>query len=203
MSSVRSNASHPAAKLLVTIAIPTFNRAAWLKGCLISALSQTYQNFEVLVSDNASTDETAEVLDELGDPRVRVVRQKTNIGLIPNWNACLAEAKGDYVVFVADDDRIAPWMLERCMGLVEREPQISVVLTLCDTRSVVLGRTWPALVSSRLGTGIWNGTDILLEYLKDQIGITMCGIMAKTAALRATGGFPTDLPFAGDVAAWA
>jgi glycosyltransferase involved in cell wall biosynthesis len=188
-------------ELLVTIAIPTFNRAARLKDCLTSALRQTYQNFEVVVSDNASTDETIDVLRSFSDPRVRVIRQKANIGLLPNWNACLAAAKGDYVLFVSDDDRIAPWMLERCTALINREPQIPVVIALCNFHS--FGQTWPGPASPRLGTGIWNGSDILIEYLEDQIGVTMCSIVIKTAALRAGGGFRVNFPFAADVAAWA
>jgi glycosyltransferase involved in cell wall biosynthesis len=188
---------------LVTIAIPTFNRASWLGDCVLSALSQTYPHFEVLISDNASTDKTQEVLKEFSDPRVRVVKQKTNIGLIPNWNACLAAAKGDYVVFVSDDDRIAPWMLERCVALIIRDPQIPIVITLCDVCLAAHGRTRPGQASSRLRTGIWNGTDILIEYLKDQMDIAMTSIMLQTAPLRAIGGFPVDLPHAGDVAAWA
>ncbi len=187
MSSARSM-SDSAAEVFVTIAIPTFNRAALLRDCLISALGQAYQNFEVLVSDNASTDETPELLKEFSDPRLRVIRQKTNIGLIRNFNACLAEARGDYVVFVPDDDRIRPWMLERCIALIKHEPQLSAVIALCDTRSTTLGRTWPGLASSRLRTGIWNGTDVLMEYLKDQISVTMCSVMLRTAALRAAGG---------------
>ena len=102
---------------LVTIAIPTFNRARLLKDCILSALSQTYQHFEIVVSDNASTDETVEVLRQFRDRRLRVIRQRSNIGMLPNWNACLAEAKGDYILFVSDDDRIAPWMLKSAWHL--------------------------------------------------------------------------------------
>jgi glycosyltransferase involved in cell wall biosynthesis len=190
-----------AAEPLVTVAIPTFNRAVWLKQSVISALRQTYRNLEVLVSDNASTDETPEVLEELTNQKLRVIRQKTNIGLLPNWNACLAAAKGEYIVFVSDDDRIEPWMLERCVTLIKRDPQIPIVIALA--RSMALDRTLPILASRRLGTGIWNGSDILIEYLNDAIGIHMCSIMIETAALRARGGFPIDFPHASDVAAWA
>src|SRR5262245_36164047 len=113
---------------LVTIAIPTFNRASLLEGCVTAALGQSYRRFEVLVSDNASTDETEEVLSRFGDQKIRVIRQKTNLGLIPNWNACLAEAKGDYIVFVPDDDRIAPRALERFAAIVKRESRIPIVI---------------------------------------------------------------------------
>jgi glycosyltransferase involved in cell wall biosynthesis len=185
---------------LVTIAIPTFNRASWLEGCILAALSQTYRHFEILVSDNASTDETQQVLGEFSDSRLRVVRQAKNIGLLPNWNACLAAARGDYVIFVSDDDRVAPWLLERCMDLVQKEPGLPIVVAVCDIHSE---RTWPGVTSQRFGTGIWDGADILLEFLKEKITATMCSIMMRTDALRMRGGFSLDLPFAADVAAWA
>ena len=192
-------ANHP----LVTIAIPTFNRASWLKDCIASALSQTYPHFEVLVSNNASTDETEQVLGDFSDRRLRVIKQKTNIGPLPNWNACLAGARGEYIVLVCDDDRIAPWLLERCIGVVEKEPRIPIVLSLSDIHSTLEGRTWPAQPSQFLQTGIWDGTDILVEYFRNEFSVEMCSIMLRTDAIRARGGFPVDLPHAADIAAWA
>ena len=203
MSTAHSVSPESTRDPLVTIAIPTFNRASWLGDCVLAALSQTYQRFEVLVSDNASTDETEEVLRQFRDPSLRVVRQKSNIGALPNWNACLAEARGEYIVFVSDDDRIAPWMLERCMVLVKREPQIPIILTLSDHHVIEDGRTWQATRNSKFGTGIWEGTDVLLECLKGKIRAHMCSIMMRTDELRAIGGFSIDLPdFGADTAAW-
>jgi len=189
---------------LVTIAIPTFNRASWLKDCVRSALSQTYQHFEVLVSDNASTDETPEILKQFSDTKLRVIRQETNIGLLPNWNDCLRQARGDYVIFVSDDDRVAPWLLERCVNLARgQSAKIAIVLALSDTFSTAAGRTWPANTSRRLGTGVWDGVEILSEYLEDQLSVNMCSIMLQVSALRAQGGFRLDLPHAADVVACA
>src|SRR5215475_3350991 len=130
------NSLTSAADPLVTIAIPTFNRSAWVQDCVLSALAQTYEHFEVVVSDNASTDATQDVLKEFQDVRLRVVRQPINIGLIGNWNACLAAASGEFIVFVSDDDRIAPQMLEQCVSLVRREPAIRMVMALVDTNLV-------------------------------------------------------------------
>lgn len=188
---------------LVTIAIPTFNRASWLKDCVLSALVQSCSRFEVLVSDNASTDETQDVLKQFSDPRLRVVKQKSNIGLLPNWNACLAEAKGDYIVFLSDDDRIAPFLLERCMALVRLEPKIVVAIALSDIYSPAAGQIWPAAANRKLETGVWDGTDILLEILKFRIIPAMSCTMIETRMLRARGGFPVDFPYAGSSAAWA
>jgi glycosyltransferase involved in cell wall biosynthesis len=187
---------------LVTIAVPTFNRASWLKDCVLSILTQSYENFEVIVSDNASTDETQKVLGEFHDARLRVVTQNDNIGLMPNWNACLAEAGGDYIVFVSDDDRIAPWLLERCVSLVKCEPQLSMVLALNDIQLTAESRTLRAAASKTLETGIYEGVDILLEYLKGEITVQMCSLMIRTDILRLAGGFPINLSYAGDTVTW-
>jgi glycosyltransferase involved in cell wall biosynthesis len=188
---------------LITIAIPTFNRASWLHDCVASGLSQTYRNFEIVVSDNASIDNTQEVLKQFSDPRLRVIRQQNNVGFIPNWNACLAHAKGEYIIFVSDDDRIAPYLLERCIELIAQDPTIPVVMAICDTHLVSRHRTRPGQISAQLRTGVCSGAEILIEYLRDRIDVAMTSIMLRTAALRAAGGFITTLPHACDVAAWA
>jgi glycosyltransferase involved in cell wall biosynthesis len=183
----------------ITIAIPTFNRARWLKDCVAAALGQSYPNFEVVVSDNASTDATPDVLRGFNHPKLRVIRQQTNNGAIWNWNACLAEAKGEYVVFVSDDERITARFLEQCTTLIRCEPQIPVVITLCDVHIVALNRTWRAPLSTTLKTGVCSGVDVLLALLRDQIPAAMCSILMSTEKLRARGGFPAEFPFAGDM----
>ena len=190
----------PGTDPMVTIAIPTFNRALWLRDCVRLALTQSYRRFEVLVSDNASSDETALVLDQFSDERLRVVRQPKNIGATANWNACLAEAKGEYIVFLPDDDRIAPWMLERCVALIKSEPQVPIVMALGGAHIVASGRTLPTQASQKLGTGIWDGADVLEEYLNGRITVQGCTTMLRTETLRAYGGFPRGWPFAGDLA---
>jgi glycosyltransferase involved in cell wall biosynthesis len=190
---------------LITIAIPTFNRVDFLKSCLSSAFSQTYPCLEVLVSDNASTDGTEEFLAALSDPRLRVIRQRSNIGLLPNWNACLSAASGEYIVFVPDDDSIAPHFLDRCVGLVRLQPQVPVVIALANGSRIVAGVrsvVHPASGSRTLGTGIWDGIDIFMEFLRHQITVQSCTAFMRTEYLRLTRGFRVDLPYAADVAAW-
>ncbi|WP_442870022.1 glycosyltransferase family 2 protein [Bradyrhizobium sp. CCBAU 45389] len=187
----------------MTIAIPTYNRAALLKGCVGSALSQTYPHFEILVSNNASPDDTSRVLSGFKDPRLRIINQATNIGLLPNWNACLANARGDYIVFVSDDDRIMPWLLERCATLIRQQPQLSSVITLSNLHAASLGHTRPPRASRLCATGVRDGTIILKDFLTDQITVNMCGVVMRTELLRRRGGIPLDLPHTADVAAWA
>ena len=186
---------------LVTIAIPTFNRAALLKRCIAAALAQSYPYFEVFVSDNASTDETPEVLKAFDDRRLRSTRQQTNIGLVGNWNACLAQAKGEYIVFVSDDDIVEPWFLDRCIDVVRSEPRVPIVIALSDV-SFSSGYTLKGCINRRLGTGIWDGTEILKEVLNGLVFAPMCTILLRTEVLRARGGFTVEWGHTLDKAVW-
>lgn len=205
MSSLQDGTQESERRPAVTIAIPTYNRAAWIEGAVLAALAQTCQDFEVLVSDNASTDETPNVLEQFKDDhRVRVVRQQHNLGLVGNWNACLTEARGSYIALVPDDDRIAPEFLERCMALIAREPDLPIVLGLSDLQ--LADESAPILRSfrnRRFATGIWDGTAMLREFLEDRLSAQMCSILVRTDALRRRGGFPADMPFSLDKAGWA
>lgn len=187
---------------LVTIAIPTFNRAALLQGCVDAALHQSYSNVEVLVSDNASTDETSKMLKGLSDRRLRVMTQERNLGLLPNWNALLREARGEFVIFVPDDDRIGHRMLERSLALVRTVPQVSIVLALFDVNMVAEGRIISPVPHPTLVTGVYDGPQLLRDIFKGRIRYNMCAILLRTEALRARGGFPNNLPFCGDVGGW-
>ncbi len=97
-----------AARPLVTVAIPTFNRADLVEQCVRSVMEQTYPNIEILVSDNASSDETLKRLSAIDDKRLRVVTSQTNVGAIGNFNKCIDEARGDYFVLAADDNFYRP-----------------------------------------------------------------------------------------------
>lgn len=204
MSGIQTEAHKAERRPAVTIAIPTYNRAAWIEGAVLGALAQTSGNVEVLVSDNASTDETQVVLAQFNDPRLRVVRQERNLGLVGNWNACLAEARGAYIALVPDDDRVNPDFIERCMALLAREPDLPIILGLSDLQlsdeSAQILRAFP---NRRYATGVYDGTAMLREFLEDRISAQMCSIVVRTDALRRCGGFPDDMPFSLDKAGWA
>jgi glycosyltransferase involved in cell wall biosynthesis len=93
----------------VTIAIPTRNRAELLRLSIASALAQTYGNLEVFISNNASNDHTASVIEEFSsDPRVRVIHHPVGLTMVENWNACLSEASGEFFLLLSDDDLLEP-----------------------------------------------------------------------------------------------
>ncbi len=114
---------------LVSIGIPTFNRADTLRRAALSALAQTHSEVEVLISDNASTDATALVAEELcaQDARVRYMRADVNRGPTANFNLLFAEVRGEYAMMLSDDDWLKPNYVERCLQTLRSRPDHSVV----------------------------------------------------------------------------
>jgi GT2 family glycosyltransferase len=114
----------------VTIAVPTYNRAATLQRALDSVIAQTHEDLEIVVSDNASSDATPELLADVArrDGRVRVVRQASNRGMVGNLNAVLAEARGDHVMLLADDDWMAPRCVELCLAGLDARPDAAAAV---------------------------------------------------------------------------
>lgn len=120
---------------LVTVLIPTYQRANYLRETLRSVLTQTFEDLCVVVLDNASTDGTAELLASCSDPRVRYVRQPTNLGLLANHNACLdvGMAGGSrYLMVLSDDDVLRAEHLARTVSVLDAHPQVGMVHTRFD-----------------------------------------------------------------------
>lgn len=110
----------------VTIGVPTRNRAGLLRQTLDTLLAQDYPNFELVVSDNASTDETQAVCRALAerDPRVRYERSDVDRGLIGNFNRVIELARGEYIVIAGDDDLYEANFLSALVPALDRDPNV-------------------------------------------------------------------------------
>ena len=115
----------------VTIGVPVYNGEAFLEDALRSALAQTRDDLEVVISDNASTDRTGEICREyaLKDPRVRYFRNAKNLGAAPNYNIALHNARGRFFKWLAHDDRILPSYVASTTHALESRPDA----ILCNT----------------------------------------------------------------------
>ncbi|MBG0777358.1 MAG: glycosyltransferase family 2 protein [Desulfovibrionaceae bacterium] len=114
----------------VTIMIPTYNQARYVGRAVESALAQDWENLEVVVGDDASTDATAEVLAPyLGDRRVRYFRNEKNLGRVANYRADLYDrATGDWAMNLDGDDWLTnPGYVSRAMSIVARNPGVALV----------------------------------------------------------------------------
>jgi glycosyltransferase involved in cell wall biosynthesis len=121
--------------MTVSICIPTYNRAATLAAAIASAQAQSYRDLEILVLDDRSSDGTEAMVHEAAraDPRVRLVRQKRNVGLARNFSACIAEARGEFIKFLCDDDLLEA----HCVAaLLEALARPGVALAACARKLV-------------------------------------------------------------------
>ena len=118
----------PPAPPTVSVVVPTFNRASLLPRAIDSVLAQTFTDFELLVVDDASTDETAEVVRRYADPRVRYLVQPHNTGVAGARNRGMRAARGDFIAFLDSDDEWMPEKLERQIGLLRgTSPSVGLV----------------------------------------------------------------------------
>jgi glycosyltransferase involved in cell wall biosynthesis len=113
----------------VSVAIATYNRAAMVRQAVEAALAQTLAPYEVVVADDASTDDTADVLARLAaaDARVRVFRRERNSGGVDNWNFVMGQTRGGYIAWCSDDDRFLPDHLEASVAYLEAHPEAGLV----------------------------------------------------------------------------
>lgn len=118
------------AKKLVSILIPVYNRADLIEETINSALSQTYDNIEVIVVDNKSTDGTWGILQRLvsKDKRLKIFQNDQNIGPVRNWKRCIDNATGEYGKILWSDDLIAPDFLEKTMPFLQ-DDEVGFVFT--------------------------------------------------------------------------
>ncbi|MEL7544477.1 MAG: glycosyltransferase family A protein, partial [Pseudomonadota bacterium] len=108
---------------LVSIVIPTYNmRLNFLRATIASAFAQTYTNIEVIISDNHSTNGTADVLNTFTDPRLRVVRPPTHLPMVPHFQFASAHATGRYISFLCSDDLVTPDWLATLVPRLEAAP---------------------------------------------------------------------------------
>lgn len=118
-------------KKLVSIGLATYNGQSYLREALDSLLAQTYENFELVISDNASIDKTSQICEEyvLKDHRIKYIRQKSNIGSARNFDFLKENAKGEYFMWAADDDKWAPTFVEKCLAALDVDKKAIAAMT--------------------------------------------------------------------------
>ena len=112
-----------------SVLLPTRNGEKFLPNCIHSILEQEYEDFELVVSDNANADGTPEVLSQFeGHPRLRVIRQERLLSVAENWTAALDASQGEYILMMGDDDYLLPGFFTRMEGVLQRYDDPDAVL---------------------------------------------------------------------------
>jgi glycosyltransferase involved in cell wall biosynthesis len=174
----------------VTIAIPTYNRATLLGASLRSALAQKYHDFEILVLDNASTDNTEAVVKSFRDRRIRYIRSATNIGLFRNWNRAIELNQSPYLVILQDDDELLPDFIWESVAALERNPTAAFSFTLAG--GIDLNSEPVALPGEYPRDGLIAGTDYLYAIVNGANWVIHAStVLMRSAVLDEVGPFDT------------
>lgn len=117
-------------KPLVSIGMPTYNGERFIRKAIDSLLVQDYKDFELIISDNASTDKTQQILYEYAavDKRVRIIAQYYNIGILPNFKTVLSPVSGKYFMWAADDDYWYPEFISTLVEELEKHQEAGVAM---------------------------------------------------------------------------
>lgn len=145
----------------VSVIIPTYNRADFLEAAAASVFKQTFTDFEVIIVDDGSRDNTGDVCERLCaiDSRVRYIHQE-NTGLPGARNTGIRAARGEFIALLDSDDLWVPTKLEKQLAVVERDPGIDIVY--CDYACIdASGKTWPPVYTPEYGQTLY---DSLLYY---------------------------------------
>lgn len=124
------------AEAKISVCIPVFNGEEFIKQAIDSVLSQSFEDFEIVIVDNQSTDSTVELIHQYTDNRIKFFQNDSNIGMIPNWNRCLELAKGTYIKILPADDLLMPDCLKLQVNVFEKDLEKKVAL-VCGRRNII------------------------------------------------------------------
>ena len=151
----------------VSVLIPTYNYACYLPEAIESVLEQDFGDFELLISDDCSTDNSAGVITRYAakDSRIRFQIHQARLGMVKNWNWCLSEARGEYIKFVFGDDKLASRQtLTKLVGLLDDNPPAALAASaryLIGADSEIL-EIWDEFGRP----GRHKGTDVICRCLR-------------------------------------
>lgn len=120
----------------ISVCIPVYNGAEFLNIAVDSVLNQTEKDFEIIIVDNQSTDNTVELIKAYKDPRIKLFINERNIGMIPNWNKALSYASGDYIKILPADDLLYSDCLKKQAEVLNLDTDKKVSL-VCSSRHII------------------------------------------------------------------
>lgn len=183
---------------LVSICIPTYNRAGMIREAIDSALGQTYRNLEVIVVDNASSDDTASVVATYHDERFTYVKNDRNLGLFGNFNRCIEVAHGDYIHILHSDDSIDRDFIKLCIQFFLDHP--GVKLTTTSARSI--GDNGPCEVQFFDKDMIFRAPEGFKRLLGERSFIVCPSVIVHRDVYRDVGPYSLEYPYSSDFYQW-
>lgn len=188
----------------VCIGIPTYNSSKYLRQTMESSLRQSYTDFELIVSDDCSQDNTREIVAEYTDPRVRLDFDGQRRGLVGNWNRCLELAHSTYVCVLNHDDVMDPDNLALKVALLDAHPEVGFVFSdikhIDATDAITHGHWTPEALPG--SDTVWQGAEFFRLILARGNLVSGSSVVMRRSLVERIGGFDPRLYFTLDLEMW-
>jgi glycosyltransferase involved in cell wall biosynthesis len=129
----------------VSICMPTYNGEKYIKQTIDSILNQSFKDYEVIFVDDGSTDDTCKIIESYNNKKFRLIKEKNSGSMVKNWNRCFKYAKGEYIIFVFQDDLIAKDCLEKKVKLLDENPDV----VFCYSASSIINDEGNKIITRR------------------------------------------------------
>ncbi|MGK5088423.1 glycosyltransferase [Bdellovibrionota bacterium FG-2] len=190
---------------LVSVCIPAYNCESFIEAALKSVLSQTFQDFEIILVDNCSTDGTLARAKKFESERVHIYKNETNIGAEGNWNRVISHARGRFVKLLCADDVLLPRCLERQVAVFLRDKDGEIALVSC--RRQVIDQDGKVLLKAQGLRGM-RGQIVGKWVVKKTVrsGRNPLGepsaVLFRKSLIEKIGGFSAEFPYLIDLDFW-
>ena len=186
---------------LVSICIPCFNFEKTIVQAIESAISQTYDNIEIIIVDDCSSDNSYEIVKNISDSRIKLYKNEKNLGMSQNWNKCVTYASGEYVHFLHGDDILLSDSINKKVNAAVSNDNI--VLVFCATEIINSDNKTLMIRRYKNKDVMIEGKKIAYESLfKRNIYGEPSNVLFRRDAFNVVGGFCTSLKYATDWDLW-
>ena len=194
---------------LVSVCLPSYNYAPFLRQCIDSIQEQTCSDFELIIIDDASTDESLQIIQTYRDSRLRFERHLSRLGSVVTWNHCLELAQGEYVSFLCADDFFLPDKLQRQIDVFRQDTSIGLVhtdgywVTESGEQERTFSQVFPTDLQDYLAEDHTTPAPMELRRLAGGYNyIHLSNAMFHRRWAIEVGGFSTHFPYAADWDLW-
>lgn len=184
----------------VSVLMPVYNGARFIRQALDSVFAQTFGDFELIICDNCSTDETVDIINEYSsDERLKLYINSNNIGMVRNWNSCILKSSGEYLQFLFADDYFDPMYLETYVEALNLNPLISIAFAPRQRLhpNGYIENLQPYFIGKRKGSDVCD--DIIKNHLNPIGEPSLVMFRKKDLDI---GLFNTDLYWLADIDFW-
>jgi glycosyltransferase involved in cell wall biosynthesis len=191
----------------ISVCIPAFNRPEYLRETIKSVIEQSYQNIEVIISDDASPIDLSIIVREFNDQRIKYYKQEKNIGFIKNWNFCINKSNGEYIKILGDDDILNNNCIEDELKILTTN-KVNFICSNYDTINengdIIINKNFNSH-SFRLlkKSGLINENELLKRYFLGKIRIGLpSAITFKKEIINEVGLFDEKIGCPADIDMW-